>query len=408
MHSTPAPEAENLRAGRTVWELDEPPPSLHAPAPPYARADVVIVGAGVTGAFMAERLTREGRSVIVIDRHAPQQASTAASTALLLWEIDAPLLALEDRLGLETAAAIYRRSFAAVGAIADRTGALRADCAFAWRPSLYLAGTDLDAPLLREECALRHRARLPSTFLGAGDLSSFAIARDGALRSIGAAEADPVRLARALMNAAIARGARVFAPEAATHYESGAGGVDVVLISGAVCRGDVLVLANGYEMPPMIDAARHRIGSTWAVATAQQREAALWPEHALIWEASTPYLYARTTREGRIVIGGADEDCDSAERRSALIPAKSAALRAQIGAFAPAAETVLDAAWSGAFGETDDALPLVGPVPGQPRCYAAFGYGGNGITFSAMAADIIATLIAGGSDPAADWFAVNR
>jgi glycine/D-amino acid oxidase-like deaminating enzyme len=74
----------------------------------------------------------------------------------------------------------------------------------------------------------------------------------------------------------------------------------------------------------------------------------------------------------------------------------------------PSARTDLDALWSGFFGETADGLPLIGPVPGAPRCLAAFGYGGNGITFSLMATDILAAELSGRRDPLADLFAIDR
>jgi glycine/D-amino acid oxidase-like deaminating enzyme len=60
------------------------------------------------------------------------------------------------------------------------------------------------------------------------------------------------------------------------------------------------------------------------------------------------------------------------------------------------------------FGTTRDGLPLIGRLPGQSHCFAAFGYGGNGISFSAMAAEMIAAAIA---DPAyrfPEFFAIDR
>jgi glycine/D-amino acid oxidase-like deaminating enzyme len=51
--------------------------------------EVLVAGAGITGALMAERLTRQGLDVAAIDREDPTQGSTVASTAMLLWEIDA-------------------------------------------------------------------------------------------------------------------------------------------------------------------------------------------------------------------------------------------------------------------------------------------------------------------------------
>src|SRR5204862_4503448 len=64
-----------------------------------AKADVVIVGAGITGALIARSLAQRGLSIIVLDRREPAHGSTMASTALLQWEIDTPLVRLADRSG---------------------------------------------------------------------------------------------------------------------------------------------------------------------------------------------------------------------------------------------------------------------------------------------------------------------
>jgi glycine/D-amino acid oxidase-like deaminating enzyme len=36
----------------------------------------------------------------------------------------------------------------------------------------------------------------------------------------------------------------------------------------------------------------------------------------------------------------------------------------------------------------EDSPPMIGRVPGRPNCLVAFGYGGNGITFSAVAVSL--------------------
>ena len=55
-----------------------------------------------------------------------------------------------------------------------------------------------------------------------------------------------------------------------------------------------------------------------------------------------------------------------------------------------------------------DGLPLIGRVPGYPGIHAAYGYGGNGITFSYLAAQVIGELIAGRDRPWFDDFAIDR
>jgi glycine/D-amino acid oxidase-like deaminating enzyme len=72
------------------------------------------------------------------------------------------------------------------------------------------------------------------------------------------------------------------------------------------------------------------------------------------------------------------------------------------------ADTEIECRWAGTFDTTSDGLPLIGPVPGQKGVYAAYGYGGNGITFSFLAAQLIGDLIAGKTSPLLGDFAIDR
>lgn len=51
-------------------------------------------------------------------------------------------------------------------------------------------------------------------------------------------------------------------------------------------------------------------------------------------------------------------------------------------------------------------LPAIGAIPGAARCFAVLGYGGNGMTFSVIAAQVIQRAILGLHDPDADLFAL--
>jgi glycine/D-amino acid oxidase-like deaminating enzyme len=400
----------DLRSGRSIWEQDAGPPTFGQPLSNHTRADIVIVGAGITGAFLAERLSRSGRSIVVLDRHEPQRASTAASTALLQWELDAPMLELEQRLGFDRAAAIYLRSLRAVGEIGALVRQYALDCRFAERRSLYLAGNALDLSDLREEHRLRSRGGIDGRILDAAMLhTEFGLDRSGALLSKGAAQVHPIDLASGLMQVAIVRGTRIAFPVEVVAYEASAReGITVVTSDGLQVHGEILILANGYEMPAFVLASRHTMHSTWAIATKPQPPGVPWPRGALIWEASEPYLYLRTTHEGHIVVGGEDEDLTDAKKRDGLTTEKAATLQEKLSRLVPAASLSVAAAWSGFFGETDDGLPLIGRVPGLPGCLAAFGYGGNGITFSAIAAVMLERLIAGDRDPFEETFALDR
>jgi glycine/D-amino acid oxidase-like deaminating enzyme len=61
--------------------------------------DVLVVGAGISGALIAYALASDGHRVAVVDRRGLVMGSTPASTSLLLYEIDVPLIHLKRKLG---------------------------------------------------------------------------------------------------------------------------------------------------------------------------------------------------------------------------------------------------------------------------------------------------------------------
>ncbi len=369
--------------------------------------DVLIVGAGITGAMVAENFTRRGREVVVIDRETPGHGSTGASTAMLLWEIDRPLTQLAQFYGFERAARGYTASLRAMQGLLSLSRHYRISRHIRERPSLYLAAGDSEKSL-REEFELRTRAGLPGIFLDhTALLRRFDIARAGAILSPVAADADPVELTHGLLRLSVARGASLMQADA-TSFDSAGARVMVGLDGGQEIEANIVVLCTGYVMPDIVRPGIQRPTSSWAIATEPQPQN-LWPEQALIWEASQSYHYARTTSDGRIIFGGEDDD-DAIEpaAREVATPAKRERLAHELSALRPGVSQKIDYCWSGAFDTTADGLPLIGAVPGQNNVYAAYGYGGNGITFSYLAAELVATRLSGGNSTLFDDFAIDR
>jgi glycine/D-amino acid oxidase-like deaminating enzyme len=402
--------ATRLRTGASVWQAGDGTTrgEIRRFEPRHLVTDVAIVGAGITGAFLAERLTRCGRRVVMIDRRQPAHGSTAASTAMLLWELDASLLELEDRLGFASAARIALRCRRAVGQIANLVAALKIDCDFRPRHSLYLTGSKLDASDLRHEHELRQRVGIDGRYLEQGALEQCGFVADGALLYPGSAEADPVRLSLGLIAASCARGAVVLSPATAISYQTSLDGVVVETCEGDIVRAGTLILANGYEIPDFIDASRHQLLSSWAIASTTASPAR-WRGGLLVWESADPYLYLRSTADGRIVVGGEDEKAAGPTQRDRLMDEKVGALKQHAEYRRPGLGSLeIEYGWAGVFGQTADSLPMIGPVPGKPNCMAAFGYGGNGITFSAIAADHLGAALSGKGSEGSSDFALDR
>ena len=399
------PQAD-LRGGRSPWFAAGKHP-VRLEVGESLKCDALIVGGGITGSLVAERLTRQGLDVVIIDRELPGRGSTAASTSMLLWEIDRSLTQLTQLYGFERAWRAYLASLHAVAGLKSLVLQHGLRCDMRDKDSLYLAAGDTAKELI-EEHRLRQRAGLPGDFLDHAMLiETFGITRAGAIVSPGAADADPIQLARGLLAIAVSRGARVFEADA-EEFDATARAVGVRLNNGREIEARSVILATGYVLPGIIHSTVQSVSSSWAIATTPQPQN-IWKGGALIWEDSKDYLYARSTVAGRIIIGGEDSDeAIEPDARDALIPQKARRLTQKLAALWPIANLDIEFRWSGTFDTTTDGLPLIGQVPGARGLYAAYGYGGNGITFSYLAAQLIGDLIAGSSSPLLRDFALDR
>ncbi len=394
----------DLRTGRPVWTAYRTPSVPTQTLTRDGKCDVLVIGMGISGAMMAEMLTGAGHDVVMIDRRGPLHGSTAATTALVQYEIDMPLTKLSLAISRADAQRAWRRSRLAVLNIKSHIEELGIACDLTTRPTLYLAGNELSGGKLAAEAAARRDAGLLSRYLTAKPLKhEFGIDRSGAILSRDNLALDPRKLTAGLLNIAGARGARCYKNVEAADFKHTKNGVQVATKHGPTISANHVVLCTGYELLPFVPADNHKVISTFAIATKPQKSK-LWPQEAFIWEASTPYLYMRATKDGRVICGGEDEDFQDEARRDALIPAKTAAIVAKLKQLMPQLDTTPEFTWAGAFGSTSTGLPIIGKVPRKPRIYAVLGYGGNGITYSRIASEIVAAAIAGRCDSDASLF----
>lgn len=401
---TGATRKRDLRTGRSLWADSH---GLGVPTRPLSQAisvDVAIVGAGISGAFMAHELSKD-HSVAVLDRRPPLTGSTLASTALLQWEIDLPLTALSNRIGLAKARRAYLRSYRAVEDLRRIVAEERIACGLRPKSSLYLAGDAYGSRALEAEADARSEIGLDSRYLGKAELRDrFGLDRTGSILSTGSAAGDPARLAAGLLRRAHARGARIWSPVEVTQAISDPDGVTLLTDTGHAVRAKHVVFCCGYEFPKGVPTPGASVVSTWALASKPGSRRPAWLADTLIWEASDPYLYLRMDRKGRIIAGGEDEADAAAHEDPKKLERKRATLTVKLERLLPEVDFSIDYVWAGAFGSSATGLPRIGRVDGMEHTWAVMGFGGNGITYSAIAAQIVSTEVRGKEDPDADLF----
>lgn len=400
----------DLKSGYPYWAVKNG--LLHAfpPLQDDVRCDVAVLGAGITGALIADELAGYGHDVVVVDRRDAAWGSTSASTALLQYEIDTHMADLARMYGEDDAALAYRACLDAIGLLAERTRGFR-DIGFAFMSSLYFASRKRHVRDLREEYALRRRHGFDVRWLDPGEIAErYGFAAPCALLSAVAARVDPYRLAYRLLARLQRAGAGVFDRTDIEAIEVGPRSVVLRTPHGARIVARHVVVAGGYESQSLL---RQRVAdnrSSYALVTEPIDPDRLGQlRKTMVWESARPYLYLRATEDHRLIVGGEDDPVNIDAKRDAQVLRKARRLLDKVADLFPHLPLAPAFSWAGTFAETRDGLPFFGPHPQHgPRVLFAMAYGGNGITYSMLGAGLLRATIERRRHPLAALFGFAR
>jgi glycine/D-amino acid oxidase-like deaminating enzyme len=366
------------------------PPLLHD-----IKTDVLVVGAGLSGAMIGYQLVKSGFDVTFIDKRHAAGGSTLANTSLLQYEPDLPLHQLVKMIGRRNAFDAYRLCRDSVIQFRELVEPIDNDL-FQSRPSYYFASRKYDAAQLQREFELRVEAGLEVDYVSREDVTkSFGIKSHGALRTAIGGQTNAFLVTHVLLEESIRLGANVFSKTVALSYDYGKRNVNIKTDRHHNIRARYLVFANGYEAVEMIDKQLANIRVTYASIGEPLHDKTTWYEDALLWETRRPYNYLRIVDGNRYLIGGCDVDYNENALSSKQVATKSFALQKDFKRWFPTLQFKPDFTWCGAFAETHDSLPYIGSVKKFPRSCFSLGYGGNGILFTVIAANAITQMIQG-------------
>lgn len=122
--------------------------------------DMIVVGGGITGALISHALMEEGYKTLLIDKKDIGQGSTAATTAMLQYEIDEPLQKLAKMIGEENGAYCYQEGIKAIHDLKKLTQTYPIDGNFKTKQSLYIAHNNAARKELEKEFVLRDKHKL--------------------------------------------------------------------------------------------------------------------------------------------------------------------------------------------------------------------------------------------------------
>ncbi len=414
-------ERPTRREGRCYWlreaiaESEEDAPQLAG----EARADVAIAGGGFCGLWTALELKRRQPSldVAIIEADICGGGASGRATGQVLpqW---LKIAALEAMGGTDAALAFCRASQNVVGEIERFCTGHGIDAEFRYADWLWSATnarqlgswhSTLAMLAARGLSMMREVSR--DEIMGLMDMPGLL---GGAIMS-GTATLQPAKLVRGLRRVALASGVRIYENSPMTRLErqrAAHHSNERRESRGRPCRARAQCLVAAGSRASLRHPRHHqrrsdqRAGAGVARGCCWRRKAFRSP----ILRRSSPGFARRPmvglsggVTGGRLGIGSLDgKRFEGRSPREAEMHAFYARAHPRLGAVQFADS------WYGPIDRTRSGLPLFGALPGMPDVFYGYGFSGNGIATSPLAARILASLVLGErrtNGRVARWFA---
>lgn len=381
-------------------------PSLKEPV----ECEVLVIGGGITGSLIAHQMVKDGYETVLIDRREIGNGSTSATTSMLQYEIDVPLYELIDQIGEEGAVKAYKACSQSIEDLDKITQELNSEAGFERKESLYYASKKKDVSWLKKEFEARKNAGFNVKWIEKEEILEryeFENTFGGILSSQGAS-VDAFHLAHELLAFNSKKGLRVYDKTEMDSVEVKKGFNLVTTKTRQKIKAQKIIYAIGYESAHLIKEKFVDLKSTFAMVSEIDEKGSEKLNNTLFWNTSDPYLYMRTTSDGRVLIGGGDEDFRDPEKRDAMIDKKEKEILRDLKDLLPNYHFYTDFTWAGTFGETKDGLPYIGEHKDFPNSYFVLGFGGNGITFSVTGMEMASAFMKNKNHPLTEYFKFGR
>ena len=378
------------------WWVDAGVPASPPEVALPDEADVVVVGAGLTGLSAARTLAISGRSVLALDAASPGVRASSCNGGMIGGGHQLDIDEIKAKFGGGMVEGLLRETHLDANAFIKALISDEAiDCDLAitgrfrglWSRREYeAAGRELDrlkriVPVEAEMVPRERQHEEVATDIYAGGT---VLPLHGGL--------NPAKYVAGVMEAALSRGALVQGDTPVLDVSRNGSGFIVETGRGSVRAGDVLVATNGYT-PAALGFARRRIVPvpSFLVATeplGRDVVRGLFPNGRMVAESRNRHCYYRPSPDGeRLVFGG----------RAAMTPVPEGFATSQLrrlidSIFPQLGEVAFSHSWNARTGFSFDFTPHVGCYDG---IWYAMGYSGSGNSMAPYLGHKAALLILG-------------
>jgi glycine/D-amino acid oxidase-like deaminating enzyme/nitrite reductase/ring-hydroxylating ferredoxin subunit len=382
----------------SIWS-ETPPGIQYGPLVGHVDADVVVIGAGITGVTAARLLKLAGRKVALVESRRIGKGETGKTTAHLTEVPDVRFQRLISRFGEGGARLAVRGHRAAIDRITTFVEQLQIDCQLERVPGYLYAETPQQAKLLDQEVKAAKKLGLRATLV---ESLPTGLPVERAIRFEDQAQFQPRAYVLALAKGIDGDGSHIFEQSHVVEIDEGKP-CRVTTEGGTITARDVIVAAHVPIANKFFTHTKLAAYRSYAVAAVVPMP----PEPGLYWDTADPYHYIRgQVVDGvpYLIVGGEDHKVGELDDTTVPFERLEAYLRARFGIDLAAT----DHRWSGQIIEPADGLPYIGRNALSGHVYVATGYSGNGITYGTLAGMMMADAIQDIANPWRDLYDATR
>ena len=386
-------------ANKSLWQNDF---DNFKPKPTEQKEvyDVIIAGGGITGVTTAFLLQKNGLNCLLAEAQTLGFGTTSGTTAHLNTILDLTYSQMENKFGKDNAKLVLKAVQDAISFVQKNVQEYNLDCDFERKEGFLFSQNDKQSDELEDIYEASLRAGCDVVY---ADEIPVPISFEKALKFDGQGQIHPIKYIFSLAKEFENSGGHILQQCRISQVDKTDSDLLEINTSRGVIKAHNLVYAT--HIPPGVNILHFRNAPYRTYAMACVLEDDNYPD-SVVYDMYDPYHYYRTQEingQKYLIAGGNDHKTAEEPNTEQCFVELEAYLREHFSIKEVAFK------WSSQFFEPVDGLPYIGHLPGNPsNVFVATGYGGNGITFSQVAALLLTDIILGNENEYEKLFSPSR